>query len=183
SGDGDAEISRWVAYGASPRGGQALLLGAKVHALLDGRPHVSYEDVDRVARAALRHRLVLTFTAETEGIEPATVVARVLAAAARQGGGPGADRRVRPRPAGAPSARDSPSPSADEWARARESAGFPAARTPPGSSSRRTRRTRRATTCATWTGTCSAGSTPSSCGASPPSARSSCICWWTRPHR
>jgi len=82
--DGDAEIRRWVAYGASPRGGQALLLGAKVYALLDGRPHVSYEDVDRVARAALRHRLVLTFTAETEGIEPAVVVERVLAAAARR---------------------------------------------------------------------------------------------------
>ena len=38
--DGDPEVRRWVAYGASPRGGQALLLGAKVHALLDGRPHV-----------------------------------------------------------------------------------------------------------------------------------------------
>jgi MoxR-like ATPase len=83
--DGDAEIRRWVAYGASPRGGQALLLGGKVHALLDGRPHVAYEDVDRVARAALRHRLVLTFAAETEGVEPATIVERVLAAAARQG--------------------------------------------------------------------------------------------------
>ena len=83
--DGDAEIHRWVAYGASPRGGQALLLGAKVYALLDGRPHVAYEDVDRVVRAALRHRLVLTFAAETEGIEAATVVERVLASAARHG--------------------------------------------------------------------------------------------------
>ena len=83
--DGNAEIRRWVAYGASPRGGQALLLGAKVYALLDGRPHVAYEDVDRVVRAALRHRLVLTFAAETEGIEAATVVERVLASAARHG--------------------------------------------------------------------------------------------------
>jgi MoxR-like ATPase len=81
--DGDAEIRRWVAYGASPRGGQALLLGAKVYALLDGRPHVAYEDVERVVRAALRHRLVLTFAAETEGIDAATVVERVLASAAR----------------------------------------------------------------------------------------------------
>jgi MoxR-like ATPase len=81
--DGDAEIRRWVAYGASPRGGQALLLGAKVYALLDGRPHVAYEDVDRVVRAALRHRLVLTFAAETEGIEAATVVERVLASVVR----------------------------------------------------------------------------------------------------
>jgi MoxR-like ATPase len=81
--DGDAEIRRWVAYGASPRGGQALLLGAKVYALLDGRPHVAHQDVERVVRAALRHRLVLTFAAETEGIDAATVVERVLASAVR----------------------------------------------------------------------------------------------------
>jgi MoxR-like ATPase len=81
--EGDPDVRRWVAYGASPRGGQALLLGAKVQALLDGRPHVALEDVERVARAALRHRLVLSFAAETEGIEPGVVVERVLAAAAR----------------------------------------------------------------------------------------------------
>jgi len=81
--DSDPEVRRWVAYGASPRGGQALLLGAKVHALLDGRPHVAVEDVHRVARAALRHRLVLSFAAETEGVEPGVVVEHVLAAAAR----------------------------------------------------------------------------------------------------
>jgi MoxR-like ATPase len=81
--DGDPEVRRWVAYGASPRGGQALLLGAKVHALLDGRPHVAFEDVDRVARSALQHRLVLSFAAETEGIDPGFVVDRVIAAAAR----------------------------------------------------------------------------------------------------
>jgi MoxR-like ATPase len=76
-------VRRWVAYGASPRGGQALLLGAKVHALLDGRPHVAFEDVDRVARSALQHRLVLSFAAETEGVDPGFVVDRVIAAAAR----------------------------------------------------------------------------------------------------
>jgi MoxR-like ATPase len=81
--DGDPDVRRWVAYGASPRAGQALLLGAKVQALLDGRPHVAIEDVDRMARAALRHRLVLSFAAETEGIEPGIVVERVLAAASR----------------------------------------------------------------------------------------------------
>jgi MoxR-like ATPase len=81
--EGDPDVRRWVAYGASPRGGQALLLGAKVHALLDGRPHVAVEDVHRVARASLRHRLVLSFAAETEGVEPGVVVERVLAAASR----------------------------------------------------------------------------------------------------
>jgi MoxR-like ATPase len=81
--DGDPEVRRWVAYGASPRAGQALLLGAKVQALLDGRPHVAVEDVDRMARAALRHRLVLSFAAETEGVDAGAVVERVLAAAPR----------------------------------------------------------------------------------------------------
>src|SRR5207253_1622189 len=52
----EGDVARYVAYGSSPRGGQALLLGAKVMALLDGRPHVTHADVDRIALAALRHR-------------------------------------------------------------------------------------------------------------------------------
>jgi MoxR-like ATPase len=81
--DGDDEIRRWVAYGASPRAGQALLLGAKVRALLDGRPHVAIDDVDALAPAAFRHRLVLTFAAETAGVDANRVIERVLAAARR----------------------------------------------------------------------------------------------------
>ena len=81
--DADPEVRRWVAYGASPRGGQALLLGAKVQALLDGRPHVATGDVDRMVRAALQHRLVMSFAAETEGVDPDRVIERVLAGAAR----------------------------------------------------------------------------------------------------
>jgi MoxR-like ATPase len=80
---GDPDLARWVAYGASPRGAQALVLGAKVRALRDGRPHVAIEDVDAVARAALRHRLVLSFAAETAGVDAAQLVDRVLAAAER----------------------------------------------------------------------------------------------------
>jgi MoxR-like ATPase len=80
---GDDEVRRYVAYGASPRGGQALILGAKVLALLDGRPHVTFEDVDRVAPAALRHRLVMSFAAEVEGVDGSRIVERVLAAAGR----------------------------------------------------------------------------------------------------
>ena len=83
AGDGAGEVQRHVAYGSSPRGGQALVLGAKVMALLDGRPHVTYDDVDRVAVAALGHRLVLTFAAETAGVDPADVVERVLVTARR----------------------------------------------------------------------------------------------------
>ncbi len=81
--NGDEEIRRWVAYGASPRAGQALLLGAKVRALLDGRPHVAIDDVDALAPAALRHRLVLTFAADTAGVDANRVIERVLAAARR----------------------------------------------------------------------------------------------------
>ncbi len=84
-GDGEAEsdVRRYVTYGASPRGAQALALGAKVMALLDGRPHVTYDDVDKVAVAALRHRLVMSFAAEAAGVAPAHIVERVLVAARR----------------------------------------------------------------------------------------------------
>ena len=61
---------RYVTYGSSPRGGQALLLGAKVLALLDGRVNVTYDDIDRVAVPALNHRLVLNFAARADGVDP-----------------------------------------------------------------------------------------------------------------
>jgi MoxR-like ATPase len=82
---GDEKIRRWVTHGASPRGGQALVLGAKVAALLDGRGHVAREDVERVAPAALAHRLVLGFAAETDAVDATAVVERVVAAARRLG--------------------------------------------------------------------------------------------------
>jgi MoxR-like ATPase len=84
--DGDPEVTRWVAYGASPRAGQALALGARVQALLDGRAHVTVDDVDRMALPALRHRLVLNFAAETAGIDAAALVEHVRRAAARSRG-------------------------------------------------------------------------------------------------
>jgi MoxR-like ATPase len=74
----DDYINRYVSFGSSPRGGQTLLLGAKVAALLDGRANVSYEDVDRVAVPALNHRLVLNFAAEAENIDPAVLVESIL---------------------------------------------------------------------------------------------------------
>jgi len=84
-GDGEVEVDvrRYVTYGASPRGAQALVLGAKVRALLDGRPHVTYDDVDKIAVPALRHRLVMSFAAEAAGVAPADIVERVLLAARR----------------------------------------------------------------------------------------------------
>ena len=83
SGKVDDDVARYVTYGSSPRGGQALILGAKVQALLDGRPHVAIEDVERVALPALRHRLVMNFSAAAAGVDAAAVVARVVAAARR----------------------------------------------------------------------------------------------------
>ncbi|MFM8411390.1 MAG: AAA family ATPase [Alphaproteobacteria bacterium] len=73
-------VRKYVAIGASPRGAQALVLGAKVVALLNGRVNVSYSDVEEVARPALAHRVVVNFAAETEGVTPLAVVDRLLEA-------------------------------------------------------------------------------------------------------
>jgi len=67
--DGADDLTRrMVRYGASVRAGQAAVLGAKVRALLQGRPAVTREDLDRCLLAALRHRVVLTFEADAEQI-------------------------------------------------------------------------------------------------------------------
>jgi len=67
-------VNRYVRYGASPRGGQAMILGAKINALLDGRYNVSFEDVEAMASAALRHRLLLNFEGQAEGIKTDAVI-------------------------------------------------------------------------------------------------------------
>jgi len=71
-------IRRYVRYGASPRGAQALLLGARVTALLEGRYNVALADIRAVAPAALRHRLIRTYEAEADGISPDRLVQAVL---------------------------------------------------------------------------------------------------------
>jgi MoxR-like ATPase len=73
-------VKKYVRYGVSPRGGQALVLGAKVTALMAGRYNVAFEDVHAVARAALRHRLLLNFDGLAEGIHPDTVVDELVGA-------------------------------------------------------------------------------------------------------
>ena len=78
--DGRPEIVRqFVRYGASPRGAQALVLGAKIHALLDGRFNVAFSDVQAVAPPALRHRIILNFEGEAEGISTDSIVRAVIA--------------------------------------------------------------------------------------------------------
>jgi MoxR-like ATPase len=71
-------VRRFVRYGASPRGAQSLLLGAKVLALLDGRFAASTADIQKVARPALRHRLILNFEGQAEGVDPDDIVDAIL---------------------------------------------------------------------------------------------------------
>jgi len=71
-------IRDWVRWGAGPRAGQALLLGAKAAALIDGRAVPSPDDVTAVALPVLRHRLLANFQAEAEGVDSDQVVARLL---------------------------------------------------------------------------------------------------------
>jgi MoxR-like ATPase len=71
-------IRRFVRYGASPRGAQALVLAGKVRALLEGRYNVAFEDVDSFAPAALRHRMILNFEGQAEGVKPDDLIAEIL---------------------------------------------------------------------------------------------------------
>jgi MoxR-like ATPase len=78
--DAPDEVRRYVRFGASPRGAQALVLSAKATALLDGRPNASSADVRSLAHAALRHRLVLGYEATADGVSADDVVDAVLKA-------------------------------------------------------------------------------------------------------
>jgi len=71
--------NRFVRYGASPRGAQALILAGKVSALLDSRYNVSLGDINKIAPAALRHRLLLNFEGEAEGIQGDAIIADIIA--------------------------------------------------------------------------------------------------------
>ncbi len=72
-------VRQYVRYGSSPRGGQSIVLGAKVNALLERRYNVAFEDIQAVAGAALRHRVLLNFEGQAEGIRPDDIVADLLA--------------------------------------------------------------------------------------------------------
>ena len=71
-------VRRFVSTGASPRGAQALIIGAKINALLDGRFNVAYDDIAAVAHAALRHRILLNFEGQAEGIKTDDIVTDLL---------------------------------------------------------------------------------------------------------
>ena len=69
---------QFMRYGASPRGLQAIILAAKIRALLEGRYAVSIDDIRKVAPPALRHRLILNFEGEAEGVKADTIIAEIL---------------------------------------------------------------------------------------------------------
>jgi MoxR-like ATPase len=71
-------VREYVRYGGSPRGAQALVTAGKIFALLDGRSNVSVDDIREAAMPALRHRLILNFEGEAEGITPEAVVRTIL---------------------------------------------------------------------------------------------------------
>ncbi|HTY54634.1 MAG TPA: AAA family ATPase [Candidatus Binataceae bacterium] len=72
------EITQYVRFGPSPRGAQALILCAKVNALLDGRVSVSYEDIEDAIVPALRHRLLRNFQAEAENVTTESILEQVI---------------------------------------------------------------------------------------------------------
>jgi len=73
-----ADTNRYVRAGASPRGAQALILSGKVRALLEGRFNVSFEDIRAVFLPAMRHRILLNFEAQAEGVAADTILASIL---------------------------------------------------------------------------------------------------------
>jgi MoxR-like ATPase len=71
-------VKQFVRYGSSPRGAQAIILGAKVVSIMSGRYNVAFEDIEIVASAALRHRMILNFEGQAEGVSPDDIVAELL---------------------------------------------------------------------------------------------------------
>jgi MoxR-like ATPase len=78
-------VNQWVDWGAGPRAGQFLILGAKALAAMDGRFTVSFDDVRRVAIPVLRHRISVNFQAQAEGKTSEDIIQLLLATRARAG--------------------------------------------------------------------------------------------------
>jgi len=72
------QVRQYVRYGASPRGMQALILAGKIQALLDGRFNVAFDDIRTAALPALRHRMVVNFEAQAEGISSDSLIAELI---------------------------------------------------------------------------------------------------------
>jgi MoxR-like ATPase len=73
------QVKRFVRFGSSPRGAQAIVLTAKIRALLEGRYNVSTEDIASVAKPSMRHRILLNFEGEAEGVSTDAIIDSLLA--------------------------------------------------------------------------------------------------------
>ena len=71
-------IDDWVSWGAGLRAAQFLVLGGKARALLEGRSHVALEDIHAIVKSTFRHRVLVSYRAEAEGVTVATVIDRLL---------------------------------------------------------------------------------------------------------
>jgi MoxR-like ATPase len=78
-------VHKYIAYGASPRASQFLVLGAKARAILAGKYHVDFVDIKALAKPVFRHRLVLNFHARADGIDTETIIDRLLKAVPQEG--------------------------------------------------------------------------------------------------
>ena len=76
-------VRQFVKFGASPRGGQAIMLASKVSALCDGRANLAFDDVARWTLPALRHRLILNFEGQAERISPDQIIQQVINSTAK----------------------------------------------------------------------------------------------------
>ena len=77
-GPSNISVKQYIRFGSSPRGAQSVILGAKGNALIEGRVHVSYADIEKVIYPALRHRIILNFQAEAENVSADQVIAEVI---------------------------------------------------------------------------------------------------------
>ncbi len=78
SAEGAEAAKKYVAWGAGPRGAQALITAARINALLDGRYNTAYEDINKMAYPVLRHRLMLNFDAVSDGVNADKIIAKIL---------------------------------------------------------------------------------------------------------
>jgi MoxR-like ATPase len=77
-GTANPSVKQFIRFGSSPRGAQSIILGAKGNALVEGRVHVSYEDVEKMVSPSLRHRIILNFQAEAENVSADQILAEVV---------------------------------------------------------------------------------------------------------
>lgn len=82
--DAHSFINKWVQWGAGPRATQNLIMGAKANAILHGKPVPEFDDIVAIAHPVLRHRILLNFSAEAEGIDTDEIVTKLIAATPRK---------------------------------------------------------------------------------------------------